>query len=42
MTPEVLYFIPGQLEDPEKHIKIADRNYVLEKNRTSTFNNDRQ
>ena len=31
MTPEVLYFIPGSLEDTDKHIEVADKNHVIAK-----------
>ena len=31
MTPEVLYFIPGLLEDTDKHIEVADGHHVTEK-----------
>ena len=31
MTPEVLYFIPGSLENSDKHIKFADKHHVTEK-----------
>ena len=31
MTPEVSYFIPGSLEDTDKHIKVADRHHVTAK-----------
>ena len=28
MTPEVLYFIPGSLEDTDKYIEVADGHHV--------------
>ena len=31
MTPQVLYFIPGSLEDTDKCIEVADGNYVTAK-----------
>ena len=31
ITPEVSYFIPGLLEDTEKHIEVADGHHVTEK-----------
>ena len=31
MTPQVLDFTPGLLEDTEKYIEVADGNYVTEK-----------
>ena len=31
MTPEVSDFIPGSLEDTDKHIAVADRHHVMEK-----------
>ena len=31
MTPEVLYFIPGSLEDTDKHIEVSDIHYVTAK-----------
>ena len=31
MTPEVLDFIPGSLEDTDKHIEVVDRHYVTAK-----------
>ena len=31
MTQEVLDFIPGSLEDTDKHIEIADRHHVKAK-----------
>ena len=31
MTPEVSDFIPGSLEDTDKHIEVADGNHVTEK-----------
>ena len=31
MTPEVLGFIPGFLEDTDKHIEVSDGNHVMEK-----------
>ena len=31
MTPEVLDFIPGLLEDIDKHIKVADGHHIREK-----------
>ena len=31
MTPEVSGFIPGPLEDTDKHIEVAGRHHVMEK-----------
>ena len=31
MTPEVSYFIPGSLEDTDKHIEVADGHHVTAK-----------
>ena len=31
MTPEVLNFIPGSLEDVDKHIEVADGHHVIAK-----------
>ena len=31
MTPEVSDFIPGLLEDTDKHIDVADKNHVTAK-----------
>ena len=31
MTPNVLDFIPGLLEDTDIHIKVADRHHVMAK-----------
>ena len=31
MTPEVLYFIPGSLEDTDKYIEVADGHHVTAK-----------
>ena len=31
MTPEVSYFIPGTLEDTDKHIEVADGHHVTAK-----------
>ena len=31
MTPEVSYFIPGSLEDTDKHIEVTDGHHVTEK-----------
>ena len=31
MTPELSYFIPGSLEDTDKHIEVADRHHVTAK-----------
>ena len=31
MTPEVSYFIPGSLEDTDKHIEVVDGHYVTAK-----------
>ena len=31
MTPDVSYFIPGSLEDTDKHIEVLDRHHVTEK-----------
>ena len=31
MTPEVPEFIPGSLEDTDKHIEVADRQHVTAK-----------
>ena len=31
MTPDVSDFIPGQLEDTYKHIKVADRHHITAK-----------
>ena len=31
MTPEVSYFIPVSLEDPDKHIEFADGHHVTAK-----------
>ena len=28
MTPQVSYFIPGSLEDTDKHIEVADVHHV--------------
>ena len=31
MKPEVSYFIPGSLEDTDKHIEVADGHHVTAK-----------
>ena len=31
MTPELSDFIPGSLEDMDKHLKVADRQHVTSK-----------
>ena len=31
MTPQILDFIPGLLEDTDKHIKFTDRHHVMAK-----------
>ena len=31
MTPEVSYFIPGSSEDTDKHIEVADRHHITDK-----------
>ena len=31
MTPEILYFIPGSLEDTDKYIEVADGHHVTAK-----------
>ena len=31
MTPAVSDFIPGSLEDTDKHIEVADRHHVIAK-----------
>ena len=31
MTPEVLDFIPGSLDDKDKHIEVVDRHHVIAK-----------
>ena len=31
MTPEISDFIPGSLEDMDKHVEVADRHHVTEK-----------
>ena len=31
MTPEISYLILGSLEDTDKYIEVADRNYVTAK-----------
>ena len=31
MTPEVLDFIPGSLEDTYKHIEVADGHHIMAK-----------
>ena len=31
VTPQVSGFIPGSLEDTDKHIEVADRNHVTAK-----------
>ena len=31
MTPQVSYFIPGSLEDTDKHIEVADEHHVTTK-----------
>ena len=31
MTPEVSYFIPGSLENTDKHIEVTDRHHVTAK-----------
>ena len=31
MTPQVSHFIPGKLEDTDKHIEVTDGNHVTEK-----------
>ena len=33
MIPEVSYFIPGLLEDTDKHIEVADGHHVMSKQR---------
>ena len=30
MTPQVSYFIPGSLEDMDKHIEVADVHHITE------------
>ena len=39
ITPEVSDFIPGPLEDTDKHIEIADGHHVMAKKRSSTNKN---
>ena len=39
MTPKVLYFIPGSLEDTDKYIKVADGHHVKAKKKSSTNKN---
>ena len=39
MTPEVSDFIPGLLEDTDKHIEVADGHQVTAKKRTSKNKN---
>ena len=39
MTPEVSDFIPGSLEDRDKHIEVTDRHHVTVKKRSSTNKN---
>ena len=31
MTPQVLYFIPGLLEDTDIHIEVADSHHIMAK-----------
>ena len=31
IPPEVFYFIPGSLEDTDKHIEVVDGHHVTEK-----------
>ena len=31
ITPDVSVFIPGSLEDTDKHIEVADGHHVMEK-----------
>ena len=35
MTPEVMYFIPGSLEDTDKFIEVADVHHVTSKQKSS-------
>ena len=42
MTPEVSDFIPGSLEETDKHIEVADRHHVIAKKRASTNKNVQQ
>ena len=42
MILEVSYFIPGLLEDTDKHIEVADGHHVTAKKSTSTNKNVRQ
>ena len=42
MTAEVYGFIPGLLEDMDKHIEVLDGHHVTAKKRTSTNKNVRQ
>ena len=35
MTPEVIYFIPGSLEDTDKFIEVADGHHVTAKQKGS-------
>ena len=39
MKPEVSDFIPGSLEDTDKHIEVADGHHVTAKKRTSMNKN---
>ena len=36
MTPEVSYFIPGTLEDTDKHIEVADGHHVTAKQKVQS------
>ena len=31
MMPEISYFVPGSLEDTDKHIEVADGHHVMAK-----------
>ena len=42
MTPEFSDFIPGSLEDTDKHIEVADGNHVMGKKTASTNKSVRQ
>ena len=42
MTPEVSGFIPGQLEDTDKHIEVADGHHITAGKKFSTNTNVRR
>ena len=42
MSPDVSYFISGQLEDTDKHIEVADEHHVTDGKKIGTNKNVRQ